>query len=361
MNPKKILIIIACLLFMPWYYCQAQDVNWHPGHYVILEEEYLEADKDPAVALRLERFIASLPKEITGIKGGAYWYMLESSKGSYDFGVIQKQLEVCKRYGKRFFCSIYEKRFNSLRNPGPGYLIADPVFDGGVIPFAKHAGMGSTAKLWHPEVLKRFNALIVALGERFDNQPYFEGIEFSETAYPGEFDQAPPPKQYIDAYYSRLQTAKKAFPHCVVLQQVNFIPGDMRDFFDYCYLIGVGIGGPDLVPDQGRNPARRRIPAYAFFPVYAGKMPLASNVESPEYMTTLKSGASFGNFTPQSIYTMGVDTLKLNYIFWFPCEWKSANFTFFRDVIPYLEKIQWKINTDYPSNLKPARKGLEYD
>ena len=110
----------------------------------------------------------------------------------------------------------------------------------------------------------------------------------------------------------------------------------------------IGIGGPDLVPDQGRNQARQRIPTYEFYPLYAGKMPLASNVEAPEYMTTLKSGMSFGDFTPESICNMGVSTLKLNYIFWYPCEWKSAKFTFSKDIIPYLKKMQWKINTDYP-------------
>ena len=45
---------------------------------------------------------------------------------------------------------------------------------------------------------------------------------------------------------------------------------------------------------------------------------------------------------------MGVNTLKLNYIFWGACDWKNTNFTFTGEVLPYLKSVKWKINTERP-------------
>jgi endo-1,4-beta-xylanase len=55
-----------------------------------------------------------------------------------------------------------------------------------------------------------------------------------------------------------------------------------------------------------------------------------------------------GTFTPEGIYEMGVNTLKLNYIFWAVCEGKDKNFTFSHDVLPHLKRARGRTNTQRP-------------
>lgn len=333
-----------------------KSIKWHPGHYALpLDHTFLTMNKNPAVAEKFELFVASLPVEIIGVQGGAYWSMLESEKDLYDFSLIKTQLQICAKYKKYFFCTISEKQFGAIKNPVPDYIVTDLEYHGGLAPFRD--GHGSQARIWDPAVLNRFNKLISEIGKRFDQEPYFEGIEFVETSLNIDYNiERFDPADYITALKQRLASAKKAFPTSVVIQETNWLPGaskeQMADFFQFCKEEGVGIGGPDLIPDTERIPERPRIPAYEFFPKYAGEMPLASDVQSPQYQGYV-GNKIIGTLTTEGIYDMGVNTLKLNYIFWGVCDWKNTNFTFSRDVIPYIKYMKGKINTKCPVNLKP--------
>ncbi len=329
-------------------------VKWHPGHYALpFDQAMFAVNKESAAAERFERFVASLPDEITGVQGGAYWRMLEPEKDKYDFSLIEKQLRICARHKKYFFCTVSEKQFSGGLLPVPNYLLNDPEYRGGTAAFKD--GRGSQARIWDPAVLARFNKLVAALGGRFDKEPYFEGIEFVETALNIDFSgQKFSPADYLGALKERLTAAKRAFPSSVVLQEVNWLPGagrrEMADFFRFCRETGAGAGGPDLIPDAERVQERPRIPAYEFFPEYAGKMPLASDVQSPQYQGRF-GNKLIGALTPEGIYEMGVTTLKLNYIFWGVCDWNNTNFKFSKDVLPLLRRRKGGINTKRPANL----------
>ena len=355
-NKLKFIEIFLLTFFLISNPSWAQNnIKWHPGHYALpLDHTFLTINKNPAAAEKFERLVASLPDEIIGVQGGAYWSMLEPKEDIYDFSLIEEQLRICTKYKKYFFCTISEKQFDGKTNPVPDYVTNEPKYHGGLIPFKD--GHGSQARIWDSLVLERFNKLIAAMGKQFDNKLYFEGIEFVETALNIDFGVEFSPAEYVNALKQRLTAAKKAFPTSVVIQETNWLPGaskgQLADFFQFCNKIGVGIGGPDLIPDAERVPERPRIPAYEFFPQYAGKMPLASDVQSPQYLGCFGKKI-IGTLTPEGIYNMGVNTLKLNYIFWGVCDWKNTNFTFSQDVIPYIKHMKGKINTDRPANLKP--------
>lgn len=334
--------------------------KWHPGHYALVHDSrFLSMADNPSLTAEFENWVSSLPRGIAGIQGGAYWKDIETSKGVYDFRLIDIQLEICKRHQKRLFCTISEKQFNKPWSPAPEYISTE--YDGVA---AMSPSSGQAARIWDQRVLDRFCLLIDELGARYEKEEYLEGIEFMETSLscdPSvETARGFSVNDYIGAYRTLLARAKKAFPDSVVIQEVNYLPSSgaagetsMAEFISYCDEIGVGIGGPDLYSDSQRNPRKKRVASYRFFPEYAGRIPLASDVQYPEYACSMWYHGErtwFGDFTPQGLLDMGINTLKLNYIFWCAVE-KDANtrFGFTSDVLPALEKNGWPIHSGWPS------------
>lgn len=342
---------------------EGSTVKWHPGHYVMFNREVLGIAHDRGLEQEFDRFVASLPAGVVGLQGGAFWRNLEPQAGIYDFTVIERQLALCQKHGKRFFCTLCERHFNAHQKPVPDYLYHDPKYGGGVARFHdKKSGVsGSVARFWDPAVLERYTRLIAALGQRFDGEPYFEGVEFIETAMVA--DPAAPdltPDALLSALRARILAAKKAFPHCVVIQETNWLIGGLGDaagqkralaeFIHFCCEMGVGIGCPDLQPDAQRDPARPRTWSYDYFPQYAGKMPLACDVQKPQYQGCV-GRLNLGNFTPEGIYQMGLDTLKLNYFFWSRQDEPGLRFTLSGDVLPMLQRKRFKVHPELPENL----------
>ncbi len=304
--------------------------------------------------------MAGLPKGITGIQGGARWSDLEGTPGAYDFSLIDAQLEACRRHGKRFFCTLAEKTFNRPDSPAPGYIASD--YDGVA---EMSSASGKTARIWEARVLERFCLLIDELGAKYDGDPYFVGIEFMETAFncdpKEELRRGFAAEDYDQAYKTLLGRARKAFPTSVIIQEINYLPSGERGLAElaaFCAENGIGLGGPDLYPDKERDRNQRRIPAYDFFPLYAGEIPLASDVQYPEYAGSLWIGGKkrrIGEFTPQGILDMALGTLKLNYVFWCAVERQSGlRFGFSADVLPMLEATRWAIHKDPPASIRAA-------
>ena len=209
--------------------------------------------------------------------------------------------------------------------------------------------------------------MIHALGDRFDSEPSFEGIVLPETALAVPLkSQGLTEKSYMHALRTQIAAASEAFPHSVVLQQVNWLHGErerqvklFEELADFCYQVGAGCGGPDLVPDRQRAADRPRIPAYEVYPKYAGRIPLGVDVQVPQY--TGWAGSRFeGELTPAAIHDMGHNTLKLNYIFWSlvegdKVEGRRPRFTFSGDIVPMLRKVGWRTHADCPQNIRPGR------
>jgi hypothetical protein len=318
-------------------------VKWTPGHYVLPTRKFGNIDQ--------EGFIASLDKNFKGLQIVMTWRELEPEKDRYDFKKIENMLAILNKYDKQLFLQIAERSFKSGYKPIPDYLYEEPEYEGGAEPFRKDLHKGSVARIWNPNVLIRFNKLLHALGNRFDGDPAFEGLNFPETAIGIDYKKARnfSKSKYLASLKQRLYAAKQAFPHSVVIQYVNYLAKkDLEAFIRFCYETGIGIGGPDLVPDTGRHKHKARIPAYQYYPSYAGKMPFGMAVQSPNF--THKKGV----FTLDAFWDMGIRTLKLNYIFWNSVEGKQFTHSFSRDIAPYIKKKSGKINTVCPENIAPC-------
>ena len=197
------------------------------------------------------------------------------------------------------------------------------------------------AQIYKKPVADRVVALIHALGKRFNGEPYIEGIVLPETAGVGGDGRNSSIVNNYFAAIKRINTeSKKAFPNSLVLVQTNSVPGGtpaMKKIMDHVLQSGIGVGGPDLLPNRVTSSSQ-------FYSTYAGKMPLSISNER----ATRVSGDS-----PEKAFKYAVvdkNGLRVNYLFW--ATHNSSPWDFNKNIVPILKKNNWKINEGCPSNIK---------
>ncbi|HEY7786443.1 MAG TPA: hypothetical protein VIB00_17060 [Pyrinomonadaceae bacterium] len=269
-------------------------------------------------------------KTFEGAQIAYTWRRLEPQKDEYDFTAIREDLEFLKSKGKKLFIQLQDVSFSERWNPVPRYLIEDPAYNGGAnrqYDYKEGAEDQATPAGWmsrrfDPAVQERFHKLLAALGKEFDGR--IEGINFAESAVSvGETGRLFPKgftfEIYRDGLITNMRALKRAFPKSVVLQYANFMPGEWQPNDDKGYLrsvykaaleLGVGVGGPDLLPykpGQMNN-------SYHLIKNAAGTVPVGVAVQDGNY----------AHLNPQTkkqvsiaeIIAFATDYLKVDYIFW---------------------------------------------
>lgn len=314
-------------------------VGWHPGHYL----------RNHPGKYNIEDLGAD--SKFLGIELSFPWVHLEPKAGEYDFAPIDKALAALRPHGKRLFIDVQYKTYNKLAREG-SCAPADLIETKAALQYAKKIDY-CMALMWRPEVADRYIRLMQALARRYDSEPLVEGVIFEESAV-----SLHDPVQRIAVKYSEAayleqlqriwQSTRAAFAHKIVLPQLNFTGGGgqrMRELFDFLLGIGAGVTGPDMAPDWHTHAS----PLYAD---YAGRMPLAMENQYTVLKRHIDEGA-----TPQVLYDWAVkraDGLRVNYIFWNrgDAKWPGPGWDFKRDLIPMLDRNQWQINRDCPTNLR---------
>lgn len=341
-------------------------LKWNPGHYLLPTKQW--------TVEKVEGVLSDPGNHLRGLQIGVAWRSLEPSKGVYDLTPVRDALEIVRKHHKQLFVQVADRVFNSDDRPVPDYLYEDPLYNGGVEQFQHKRG--SVARIWDPVVMERFNLLVRELGTAFDDDPNFEGLNFGESALDIDTKNA---RGYTDqalaaGMISRIDAAVAAFPTSVVIQYMNYGPPELVQVVEHLPGAGAGMGGPDLVPDEGRFDYKPRIPTYNYYPTYAGKMPLGVAVQTEnflrpewffEYCPTHATAAICaqrdgnyvkrkGDFTLDSFWKMGLDTLKLNYIFWAGIDkWDRYRYGFMEDILPYINQKKAEINSSCPENHEP--------
>jgi hypothetical protein len=210
----------------------------------------------------------------------------------------------------------------------PDYLQTDPAYSGGAArkyeerEDAQVEFDGWVARRWDPAVRERLARLLEALGRQVDGR--IEGLNLAETAIGfGESGRLHPPgftyEGYTEGVKAMMTAARSAFPRSVVLVYANFMPGEWLPGDDHGYLrgvyahaerIGVGVGGPDLLPFR-RGQQNHSLPLIAArsLTVPAGMAVQQGNLEEIDPATGRP-------VTPAALYGLARDQLRLNYIFW---------------------------------------------
>lgn len=295
--------------------------KFNAGHYVVLTRH----DDDASLA-------ASVIPGVKGFVKRFSWRELEPTPGNYDFSGIAADLATVAGYGLQFIVLIEDKTF-SKQVPTPDYLAGKTVPN---IPG------GYSVVRWDPYVVKRYKALVTALGNRFDSNANFEGIATAELAH--GLDEAQmaatgyTAEKYRDVIIDELIHAANSLPKSRVFWFMNFLWDGNHYMGDIARRVaphGVVMGGPDVLPD---NVALQRHP-YPFYDGAVGNMPLFAQVE-PSCYHHPHADTSYPTtyWTPPELFSFARDELHVSYMFWVRWRWRlyldSYNWW---DAIPVIE------------------------
>lgn len=262
---------------------------------------------------------------IGGVQVVYNWRTLEKRKGEYDFSAIEKDLAVTDRLGKKLFIQIQDRFFSAEARNIPAYLLEDVEYGGGLAPQFdnpgenKGVGSGWVAQQWNPAVRQRYQALLTALAAKFDGRVY--GVNLPETSI--DLDPNNRPKDYsCDAYFAgqmeNLGFARKAFTKSMVVQYVNFWPCEwnndheyMSRLFDFATKNGIGLGGPDIVPNRKAQMKN----SYPFFNQYKGKLAYVGMAVQEPTLTYMNPKTK-KPFTKEEFTKFADDYLGASVIFW---------------------------------------------
>ncbi|MFI5669919.1 hypothetical protein [Streptomyces sp. NPDC051704] len=290
------------------------------------------ADPHPAPAQYLYSSIGDFDAEvkplidrpdIAGVQVVVPWKALEPQKDQYDFSAIEEALTVLQSRHKKLFVQVQD-RFFSAPTRLPNYLLTDPAYAGGAAPTTNESGLGpgepgAVAAQWVPEVRGRFQSLLKALADRFDGR--LAGVNLPETAT--QVDQDKDRSGYTDESYFRAELdnmafGAKVFKRTQFIQYVNFWPGEwnndhgyMEKTFEFAETHGVGLGGPDVLPNR---PAQMEN-SYPFFERYRGKLRMvAMAVQEPDFEYTNPSTGK--PYTKEEFVDFGGRRLGADVMFW---------------------------------------------
>jgi hypothetical protein len=268
------------------------------------------------------------------------WKELESGEDNYDFSEMQKDLDFLKANGKRLFVQLQDTTFDPSTAAVPNYLRQNAKYHGGVVYQYKQNGQpdGLVLMRWDPAVRERLHKLLKVLGKTFDGK--IAGITLQETAIDVATGAKSPrgftPLRYRDAILSNMKVLKESFPKSLAMQYANFMPGDddisyLRSVFDFAKRIGMGIGAPDLMP----NNVNQKSHAYKLMHELNSSIPVGIAVQNGNYGGTtgddIKPTEPWPNIVPD-LYGYAASYLNVNYIFW------GAQEPYFsHDVVPYFE------------------------
>ena len=254
------------------------------------------------------------------------WRELEPAPDRYDFEIIRRDLTFLRRHGKRLFLQLQDVSFGD-NVVTPDYLRTNSAYHGGIAAEYEVGDDGRTrfsgwaARRWDPAVRGRFALLLRALAREFDGA--IEGIVLAETAV-GFEDPAHRPQGYSAEAYAagiddNLSAARDAFRHSCVVIYANFMPhgplpgsghGFLRAVYAHAESIGVGVGGPDILPYRpfqrsSSLPLIEQCPAG----VIAAMAVQDGNLADRDPTTGQR-------ITVPELYDFAVARLRLNYIFW---------------------------------------------
>ena len=252
------------------------------------------------------------------------WKQLEPRKGVYDFSKIETDLTWLNNSHKKLFIQLQDRSFTPTVFNVPDYIRNDPIYHGGVakqydVPGeGKAVTIGWVARVWDPAVRERFQLLMQKLAAEFDGR--IAGINLPETAV--DFDEKKPPfgftpDQYFAGELTNLEALRNAFHNSMVMQYVNFFPGEwqndhhyMSRLFSYASQHQISLGGPDAVPD---NPNQMKN-SYPFFHAYQGELYTGIAIQEPDYTYRNPNTGKYYQFS--DFYDFTQHYLGADILFW---------------------------------------------
>ena len=221
--------------------------NFNPGHYLSAGA----GNGSPAVVFS---DIAGRPNFIGG-KRIYTWRSLEPTRGNYDFSRIEADLKYLQSINKRLWIQIGYTQFNGAGLPNtPEYMWRNSSFGCGPENYGTYKRQAQNGGwipcYWNTNFKSRFEALVNALGARFNGEPFFEGISVGETAIDTAAARLQPGYSISaaeNAFKQRSRAVQNAFPDKVTMQMINFAAFDLVSFSSWLANNNIAIGSPDII------------------------------------------------------------------------------------------------------------------
>lgn len=248
--------------------------------------------------------------------------MLEPQKDQYDFLEIERVRSYLTERHKKLFIQVQD-RFFSLPARVPNYLTGRE-YEGGTALTVNEGGLGlgppgAVAAQWDPKVRERFQSLLAALAQRFDGK--IEGVNLPETSI--QVDETRDTThfscdKYFNATLDNMAYGKKVFTKSEFVQYINFWPCEwnndhryMERAFSFALNHGIGVGGPDVLPDRLAQMQN----SYPFFNRYKNRLAVVSMaVQEPDFKYTSPSTGK--PYSKQEFVDFATNTLGAKIIFW---------------------------------------------
>ena len=239
--PPEVCVNNQCVATPPTGPSAPGSIKWNPGHYMASDGvmgagrtlSYVQAEMDDL----------NNQDAVLGYRAWFTWGALEPTQGNYDFSVVDAMLARLKtayNKPKRLVIGLWLYSTGSWFSGNSGSTVplyiqqnsaygASPVNGShGWWGFNAHGastGMYAPA-LYNPAVMNRLIALVQALGQHLDQEPYFEALVIQEDASIAQAasGNGNPDPAYSDSAWltqlERLLTASTAaFPHTSVVDQ----------------------------------------------------------------------------------------------------------------------------------------------
>jgi hypothetical protein len=273
----------------------------NPGHYMSVG--HTAGNREFARIAGNQNFV--------GVKKRYRWKDLEKARGVYDFSRIERDLWYLQSIDKRLWITVLETTNGGNKPPlVPQYITNDSAYGCGPKPYgvySRQIGSGGWIPCWwNSNTTARLKALYVALGERFNKEPYFEGLNLHETAYDAKAarKQDGYSSSAISSSYVQIAIAtKNAFPNKIVQHMINYAPFSLESFSSKMLGAGIGLGGPDT-----ENPNRGSIgKSYDLIKKSRDKVPNSIDVQWNNYSRGL--GAN-------QLLDIAIKHIEPWYVFW---------------------------------------------
>lgn len=275
------------------------------------------------------------------------WRELEPEKDRYAFDAVDQDMAFLAEHGKRLFIQLQDVSFDESRINVPDYLLSDPAFHGGAAlqyylednDPARPVPEGWVSRRWDPAVRARFAILLDTLAAAFDGR--IAGLNLPETSigfgtarlWPSGYT----PGAYYEGILELMEAAAKAFRRSPVILYANFMPGEelpdddrgyLKGVYEHAETIGLGVGGPDLLPNRWFQ-RQHSLPLIAARSAgtTAGVAVQWGNLEDRNRQTGERVSV-------EDLYVFARDELRLDFVFW-----GTQEPFYSRDILPYLESL----------------------
>jgi hypothetical protein len=327
----------------------AGSIKWNPGHYMA-SDAAMSAGKTLSY-VQSEMDDLNNQDGVLGYRAWFTWGALEPTQGNYDFSVVDAllaRLKTSYNNPKRLVIGLWLYGQHALgSNSGgtiPLYIQQNPIY--GASPVAgsygwwgQNANGQSTgmyaAALYNPAVMDRLIALVQALGQHLDGEPYFEAIVIQEDASIAEAASGYPPvdPNYSDgAWLAQLQRllagATAAFPHTSVVMQNTWFdrPASGVALEQWMASNRIAPGSPDSwgqssISKYGTSHLSDGIQTLIGVDPYGGsvdlrpKMRAMMEVQSPDMLGTYFNSVG-GPWLPADFIAAFNQTYKASHVFW---------------------------------------------